>query len=239
MTHTEMLINGANQLNINLTTSSAEAMLKFMDFMLEWNEKINLTTITQHDEVIIKHFLDSLTVLATGEIRQNAKVIDIGTGAGFPAIPLRLARPDMKLTMLDSLGKRVNFLKDACKLTDIGNAECLHGRAEDYAQNPDYREAFDVATARSVASLNVLCEYCLPYVKVGGVFMAMKGVEIGEELKVAERAIALLGGRVKEVKNCPLPFSDITHSIVMIEKIKKCPTNFPRKAGKPSKEPII
>ena len=239
MTNEQMLSQGANELNIELTPDIAQAMLKYMDFMLEWNEKVNLTTITQPEEVIIKHFLDSLTLIATVEIGSNSKIIDVGTGAGFPAIPLKLVRPDIKLTMLDSLGKRVNFLKEACAHVGIKGAECLHGRAEDLAQNPDYREKFDIATARAVAGLNVLCEYCLPFVKVGGHFLAMKGPDVMEELKAAEKAISVLGGKINAVKSFKLPFSDITHSIVVIEKIKKCSTSFPRKAGKPSKEPII
>jgi 16S rRNA (guanine527-N7)-methyltransferase len=206
--------------------------------MLEWNEKINLTAITEEKEVFIKHFLDSATCLSTGYIKEGMKIIDVGTGAGFPGIPVKILMDNLKMTLLDSLNKRISYLDEVAKKINFTNTDMVHARAEEAGSSMDYRERYDVVLSRAVASMSVLCEYCMPFAKVGGFFLCQKGPDIKEELEEAETAIRILGGKVREVKEYRLPFSDITHNIVIIEKVIVTPTKYPRKPGKPSASPI-
>lgn len=234
----DILKEGAQGLNIEITDAQINQLIKYKDILLEWNQKMNLTAIEEEKDVMIKHFLDSLSCIQSKYLKREGKMIDVGTGAGFPGVPLKIALPGIELTLLDSLRKRINFLEEVCAETKLEQVDFVHGRAEDIGQSKDYREKYDYAVSRAVAALNVLVEYCLPFVKVGGYFICQKGPQIIEELPDAEKAIKVLGGEVVEQISVDLPFSDITHHILVIKKIKQTPSKYPRKAGKPSKEPI-
>lgn len=239
MNNFQLLREGAKELGIDLSEQQACKLIKYKELLLEWNEKINLTTITEEKDVIIKHFIDSLSCFKVPYLQDGLKVIDVGTGAGFPGIPLKILYPNLKLSLLDSLNKRLVFLQEVCKATALEDVAFLHGRAEDYGNNRAYREQYDIALARAVAELNVLTEYCLPFVKVGGYFIAQKGPAVKEEIVRGQKSIEILGGKVIEQIDIPLPFSEITHNIVVVKKIKQTPTKFPRKAGTPTKKPLI
>lgn len=219
-----------------LTESQQEQFEKYKDLLLEWNEKINLTAITDEDEIILKHFVDSMTILKY--IGDDKTIVDVGTGAGFPGIPVKIAKSNIEVTLVDSLNKRLLFLEDViCKL-NLKQIKTVHSRAEEFGQNKIYREKFDVATSRAVANLSVLVEYLLPLVKVGGKCICMKGSEIEEELKNSKEAIKILGGQIEVVEEFTLPDSDIKRNIVIIKKINKTPNKYPRKPGVPSKNPL-
>lgn len=235
----EILINGLMELNIDPTKEKVNKLLAFKEIMLEWNEKVNLTAITEEKEIFIKHFLDSATCLSTGYIKEGMRVIDVGTGAGFPGIPIQILNEGLKMILLDSLNKRVIYLKEAIKRLDLINISAIHGRAEEAGRVKDNRECYDIVLSRAVASMNVLCEYCLPFAKIGGYFLCQKGPDIEEEMENAVSAIKTLGGAIKEVREYMLPFSDIKHNIVIIEKVSETPTKYPRKPGKPAANPII
>ena len=209
---------------------------KYMKLLVEWNEKVNLTAITEHDDIILKHFVDSLTI--EKYINNGASVIDVGTGAGFPGIPLKIYNESLDVTLLDSLNKRINFLNEVIKELDLEKIKTIHLRAEDGGKDKMLREKFDVATSRAVANLSTLSEYLLPFVKVGGEAICMKGPNVEDELKDAKKAIKILGGEVKKKKKIVLPNSDIERNIIIIKKVKPTPKSFPRKAGTPSKAPI-
>ncbi len=239
MNNVEILTEGARTLGLSLSEHQVQQLMNYKDLLLEWNEKMNLTAITDEKEVMIKHFLDALSCATVDKIKENAKIIDVGTGAGFPGIPLKVYFPKISLTLLDSLNKRINFLKTVCDAIEIKDVQFVHGRAEDFGTSKQHREKYDIAVARAVAELNVLSEYCLPFVRVGGYFICQKGPSIHEEIERGKKAIEALGGRIVDRKDIALPFSDITHNIVIIEKVKNTPTKFPRKAGTPSKDPLI
>jgi 16S rRNA (guanine527-N7)-methyltransferase len=234
----DILINGAKELGIEISQDKLEKLIAFKDIMLEWNEKINLTAITEEREVFIKHFLDSATCLSTGYIKEGMKVIDVGTGAGFPGIPVKILMDGLKITLLDSLNKRVNYLSEVVKMLNLSETKTVHARAEEAGSSKEHRESYDIVLSRAVASMNVLCEYCMPFVKVGGFLLCQKGPDIKEELEEAASAIRILGGAVKEVREYRLPFSDIRHNIIIIEKVAATPTKYPRKPGKPAANPI-
>lgn len=208
----------------------------YSDMLVEWNNKCNLTAILDPEGITIKHFYDSVFPFMALDIPQNAKLIDVGSGAGFPSVPLAIIRSDLKLTLLDSLNKRTNFL---CELTDTleVNADCVHGRAEEFGQKADFREKFDIATARAVASLPELCEYCLPFVKIGGYFVSLKGLNGLEELSNSHNAISTLGGEIVEKKSYTLPNND-SRTLVVIKKISHTPTKYPRNKGQMTKKPL-
>jgi 16S rRNA (guanine527-N7)-methyltransferase len=206
--------------------------------MISWNEKINLTAITEEKEVYIKHFLDSATCLSTGYIKDGMRAIDVGTGAGFPGIPLKILKPDIEMTLLDSLNKRISYLDEVVAKLGLMGVKTVHARAEEAGSNKEFREAYDIVLSSAVAAMNVLCEYCIPFAKVGGFFLCQKGPDIEEELAEARQAIKLLGGEIREVKEYQLPFSNIKHNIIIIEKISETPTKYPRKPGKPSASPL-
>jgi len=233
-----ILYEGLRELGIETNEEIIEKLLLFKDIMLEWNEKINLTAITEEREVFIKHFLDSATCISTGYIKNGMKVIDVGTGAGFPGVPVKIMQGDIYITLLDSLNKRINYLREAVDRLGLRDVQLLHARAEEGGNNKAHREMYDVVLSRAVASMNVLCEYCLPFAKVGGVFICQKGPDVTEELKEAEKAIKELGGELVEIKQFTLPYSDISHNIIIIRKAVHTPTKYPRKPGKPSSNPI-
>lgn len=238
MNNVDILIKGLDKLGIGIDSEKLEKLIVFKDILLDWNEKINLTSITDEKEIYIKHFIDSATCLSSGIIKAGHEVIDIGTGAGFPGMVIKILRDDISMTLLDSLNKRVIYLEDAAKRLTLNQVDIIHGRAEEFGVKQGYRERFDVVLSRAVASLNVLAEYCIPYVKMGGHFLCQKGPSYKEELEEAGKAIEILGGSLERVEEYQLPYSDITHYILVIKKIKNTPTKYPRKPGKPAASPI-
>lgn len=222
-----MLKDLSRKLNIDLTNEQVEQFEGYQNLLLEWNEKINLTAITEENDIIIKHFIDSMTV--SKYFKENDKVIDVGTGAGFPGVPLKIVDKTLKITLLDSLNKRINYLNDVIEKLRFDNVETIHGRAEELSRNSKYREQYDVATARAVANLKTLSEYCLPFVKVGGYFVCMKGSDIEEELSNAKSHIEVLGGKIEEIENFVLPDTDMKRNIIVIKKIKNTDKKYPRK----------
>lgn len=222
----------STQNNIMLSEEQILKFYKYMNLLTQWNEKINLTAITDPLEIIEKHFIDSLTIMTY--IKDNQNLIDIGTGAGFPGIPLNIVNSKMNITLLDSLNKRIIFLNEVIKELDLENIKAIHSRAEDY--NKENREKFDIAVSRAVANMSTLVEYLLPYVKIGGICICMKGPNIEDELSNSKKAIKLLGGEIEEIKNFNIGENE--RNIIIIRKKEKTPTKFPRKAGMPTKEPI-
>lgn len=227
-----------NALGIVLNDTQKQQFDKFYELLVEWNKVMNLTGITEYEEVNEKHFVDSVSLVKAIDVSKIDTVIDIGTGAGFPGIPLKIAFPHLKVVLLDSLNKRINFLNaviDELGLTDI---KTIHGRAEDYAKQAEYREKFDLCVSRAVANLSTLSEYCIPYVKMGGMFIPYKSGEIDEEVSMAKKAIQILGGKLEEVIKFQLPNTEINRSFVLINKTQSTAKKYPRKAGSPSKEPL-
>lgn len=233
-----ILEKGCEELGIELTERQKEQYLLFYGYLIEKNKVMNLTGITEFEEVLTKHFLDSLACVKAIDIKNVKNVIDIGTGAGFPGVPLKIAFPHLEACLLDSLKKRVNFLEEAFALLHLENISAIHGRAEEFAKNKTYREKYDLCVSRAVSNLATLSEYCLPYVKTGGCFISYKSGKVQEEAEQAEKAIKILGGRVKDIVYFNLPDSEIERSLVVIEKIKSTPGCYPRKAGTPLKEPL-
>lgn len=222
--------------DIELNVEQKEMFYNYMNLLIEWNEKINLTAIVEPKEVILKHFVDSLTI--SKYLKDGDKVIDVGTGAGFPGIPNKIYNDELNVTLLDSLKKRTIFLDEVINNLKLGNIKSIHGRVEEIAQNKEYREKFDIVTSRAVAQLNILLEYMLPLVKVGGRCICMKGSEIEEELNNAKIALQILGGEIEKVEAFELADSEMKRNLVVIKKVKNTPNKYPRKAGTPSKEPL-
>ena len=229
----DKLKDKANKINIDLNDEEINNFYKYMNLLLEWNEKMNLTAITEPDEIILKHFVDSLTIKKY--IEKEDDLIDVGTGAGFPGIPLSIVNVG-HIKLLDSLNKRILFLNEIINELELKNVETTHSRVEDFAK--ENREKYDIATSRAVAPLNILVEYLMPLVKVGGKCICMKGSDVSRETSDAEKAISLLGGKIENIDKIVLPDSDIERNIVIIRKIKETPLKYPRKAGIPSKEPL-
>lgn len=227
-----MLKAQCKEIGVILTEEMAEQFMEYKRLLLSWNEKMNLTAITEEKEVIQKHFVDSLSFAEVFSLAPKARVIDVGTGAGFPGIPMKIAFPNITMTLLDSLNKRITFLEEVVKSLSLSDIFLYHGRAEDMGQTEAFRENFDICVSRAVANLSVLSEYCLPFVCVGGTFLALKGPDVSKELEESMEHIKILGGHVESVKKVHLPDSDITHSIVIIKKICHTPSKYPRKAGK-------
>lgn len=238
MSNIDTLIEGSKDLDIELGPKREEKFIKYKELLQEWNEKIDITTIIEDVEVDQKHFLDSLTLVETGLFESSKKIIDIGTGGGFPGLPLKIYNEDLKITLMDSLNKRIVFLQDVIEKLNLRDINAIHGRAEELSITDEYRESYDICVSRAVARLSTLAEYCLPFVKVGGCFVSMKGPEYEEELKEANNAIVLLGGRIKSHKKVRIPNTDIEHSIIIIEKVKNTPKKYPRGGGKPRKKPL-
>ena len=224
------------EINIDITLEQTENFYKFMNLLLEWNEKINLTALTSQEDIILKHFVDSLTVLKY--IKSKESIVDIGTGAGFPGIPIALMYKDNNITLVDSLNKRINFLEEVKRQMNIKNVVTIHTRAEEFGQNKQYRENFDIAVSRAVANLSVLAEYLIPLVKLGGKIICMKGSSVLEEINNSKLAIKELGGEIKQIEEFYLPRTDMKRNVIIIEKVKNTPKKYPRKAGTPSKQPI-
>ncbi|MBE5812537.1 MAG: 16S rRNA (guanine(527)-N(7))-methyltransferase RsmG [Clostridiales bacterium] len=227
MNNKQLLKDLSKKINIELTDDQINEFEKYQDLLLEWNEKINLTAITEENDIIIKHFVDSLTI--SKYFKDNDKIIDVGTGAGFPGIPLKIANKTLKVTLLDSLNKRIVYLNDVIEKIGLKDVETIHGRAEELSRNSKYREQYDVVTARAVANLKTLSEYCIPFVKLGGYFVCMKGSNIEEEMMAAKEHIKELGGNIEEILEFVLPETDMKRNIIIIKKIKNTDKKFPRK----------
>lgn len=228
--------NAFDKLELSLTDKQAEQFLLYYELLVQKNKVMNLTAITEFDDVVLKHFLDSIMICRVRKL--EGSLIDVGTGAGFPGIPLKIMYPDLKVVLLDSLNKRIQFLNEVIQELELTAIEAIHGRAEDYAKQKNYREQFDLCVSRAVANLSSLAEYCIPFVKIGGYFVPYKSGKIQEELESGKKAINLFGGKLEEVKEFELPETDISRCLLQIRKIDATPHKYPRKAGVPTKEPI-
>lgn len=226
------------KLNIELTNNMKEQFSRYYDLLIEWNKKINLTAITEFEEVIDKHFLDSVALGHYLQMENPWSVMDLGTGAGFPGIPLKIIFPQLKVLLADSLNKRVRFLEEVIAELGLKDIRAVHGRAEELARQSEYRESYDLCVSRAVAHLAVLGEYCLPFVKVKGVFVGYKSVGVKEEIVQAEKAFQIMGGRLRRVEEFQLPETEYGRSFVFVDKVRQTPKKYPRKAGIPSKNPL-
>lgn len=235
---TEVLKASAAELGLELTGGQLESFEKFYTLLDETNKKFNLTSITDRKEVAIKHFLDSLTCQLAVKLTHGNQVVDIGTGAGFPGLPLKICQPGIILTLVESLEKRVNFLQDVVASLELKEARVIHTRAEDFCRDKEHREQYDLAVARAVAGLPVLAEYCLAAVKEGGLFVAMKGPKVEDEIKAAKNALSILGGTLEDVINLRLPLVGDERNLVILRKIGSTPLKYPRRAGMPQKKPL-
>lgn len=236
----ELFEKDLKQLHLELSKKQILQFISYYELLIDWNSRMNLTAITEFEDVLKKHFIDSLSLIsAVSDLAQKQyDLIDVGTGAGFPGIPLKIAFPNLKITLLDSLNKRIQFLNEViCKL-ELQDIEAVHGRAEDFAKPDQFRERFDLCVSRAVANLATLSEYCIPFVKPGGFFISYKSEKVNVELEEAKKAISVLGGSFQKNIEFLLPHSDITRNFIVIQKKNKTPLKYPRKAGLPSKEPI-
>ncbi|MBE6085779.1 MAG: 16S rRNA (guanine(527)-N(7))-methyltransferase RsmG [Selenomonas ruminantium] len=235
----EELAKAAAEYGISLNDTQMAQYNRYFELLVEWNEKINLTAITEPKEVAIKHMIDSITAYDEKLFKDGTTVIDVGTGAGFPGLPLKIFCPEIKLTLMDSLNKRIKFLQTVVEELGLKDVECVHARAEEGARNKKYRESFDIAVSRAVARLPILCEYCLPFVKKGGHFIALKGMQYQDEAAEAVKAIKVMGGSQTEIRPVKLPELDDKRAVIIITKTMPTPKTYPRKAGTPTKNPIV
>ena len=236
--NTDHFLSMLAKMNISLSDKQLQQFMTYYEMLIEKNKVMNLTAITDFDEVVEKHFVDSVSLIQVVDLHQRLKVIDLGTGAGFPGIPLKIVFPELNVVLADSLNKRLVFLNEVIDALGLTEIYTVHGRAEDLARMPEYREQFDLCVSRAVANLATLSEYCLPYVKVGGCFIPYKSGEIDEELNNSKKAVQILGGKIEEVVKFQLPDTDIGRSFVKIKKNKNTAKKYPRKAGLPAKEPL-
>ena len=238
MTNEDILRQGIKDFGIEVNDQMVSDLKTYREILVDWNQKMNLTGTEEEKEVFIKHFLDSISAVSNGYIKDGISLIDVGTGAGFPGLPLKICLQNIKLTLLDSLNKRINFLQEVSNTVNLKDVEFIHGRAEDFGKNSDYREQYDVATARAVAGLPILMEFCVPFVKVGGYFVCLKGPNANLELEESKIAMDILGLEFVEKIYIDLPNEELKHNILVFKKIKNTPEKYPRKAGKPAKSPI-
>ena len=234
----QILEQKLGELGIKQDQNQLERFHKFYQLLIEWNKVMNLTGITEYEDVVEKHFVDSLSIIKAIDLSRIHTVIDIGTGAGFPGIPLKIAFPHLRVVLLDSLNKRIKFLDEVIFQLGLTEICTIHGRAEEYARKEEYREQFDLCVSRAVANLSTLSEYCLPYIQVGGMFVPYKSGEIDDEVEQSKKAVRILGGNIKEVMKFELPGTDIHRSFVLIHKEQHTQKKYPRKAGIPAKEPL-
>jgi len=234
----EYMKSCAMEMGIELDEISYGKFIKYSEMLIDWNSRINLTAITDMDGIVKKHFIDSLKIFEFSKLKNARKVIDVGTGAGFPGIPMKIVNDQFEMTLLDSLNKRIEYLKEVCKELELRNINFVHARAEDGAKMPEHREKYDIAVSRAVANMAVLSELCLPFVRQGGYFIALKGPGVETELNESKKAITEMGGKLLEVINVTIKDTDLNHNIVVVEKIGKTPLKYPRQAGLVSKKPI-
>lgn len=234
----ELLKKGIEEFGLIADDKMLDRFRIYRELLAEWNRKMNLTGIDDEKGTYIKHFLDSVSAVTGGYIKDGMSIIDVGTGAGFPGVPLKVCLENTKVTLLDSLNKRINFLQEVCNQLELEDVEFIHGRAEDFGKNPDYREQYDIATARAVAGLPILMEFCVPFIKVGGYFVCLKGPNADLELEESKKAMEVLGIEFVEKLDIKLPETDLNHNILVFKKISETPSKYPRKAGKPAKSPI-
>jgi len=234
----QILEQKLGELGIKQDQNQLERFHKFYQLLIEWNKVMNLTGITEYEDVVEKHFVDSLSIIKAIDLSRIHTVIDVGTGAGFPGIPLKIAFPHLRVVLLDSLNKRIKFLDEVISQLGLTEICTIHGRAEEYARKEEYREQFDLCVSRAVANLSTLSEYCLPYIQVGGMFVPYKSGEIDDEVEQSKKAVRILGGNIKKVMKFELPGTDIHRSFVLIHKEQHTQKKYPRKAGIPAKEPL-
>lgn len=232
----DILLSGSKELGYELDDTMSEQLITYAKLLVQWNEKINLTAITDEEGIATKHFLDSMSALCTDKVQ--GKVIDVGTGAGFPGLVLKIAKPEIELTLLDSLNKRINFLREVADQIGTDGIQFVHGRAEDVAMQANMRGKFDTVVSRAVANMRMLSEWCLPFLKIGGYFLALKGPLAEQELDDAKRAITILGGEVEGVYEAKIPHTDLSHKIIIVKKVRQTPPRFPRKPAIATKTPI-
>jgi len=238
MQYFDIIKTECENIGLEINEEKYNQFIEYKDLMKEWNEKVNLTAITDDKEIVIKHFIDSIKAFEFKRLSDSVKIIDVGTGAGLPGIPIKIMNNNSEVVLLDSLQKRVNFLNEVIAKLNLKGIETVHGRAEDFGTDLNYREKFDVAISRAVANMAVLAEFCLPFVKKGGYFVALKGPAVQEELDEAKKAINVLGGKIEKVIKVNFENSDFDHNLVIIKKIKNTPKQYPRRAGTVSKKPI-
>ena len=234
----DLLIKGCREYGIELDDNKIDCFLRYMELLKGWNQKIDLTAITEDEEIIKKHFIDSVSILQSGVIKEGMTIIDVGTGAGFPGIPLKIVMPSLKIMLLDSLNKRIIYLNDVIDQLKLKDIETVHARAEELSHKKEHRGKYDIAVARAVANLNKLSEYCIPYVKTDGYFISMKGPSVNDEIEGAKNAIGTLGGRLEKVIDIKLPGDDMEHKLVLVKKYKATEEKYPRKYAQIEKKPI-
>ncbi len=235
----DSFLEDLKELNLTVNEKQIQQFIKYYELLIEWNSFMNLTGITEFHEVLKKHFIDSISICKAISLNEVQRLMDVGTGAGFPGIPLKIMFPHIQICLLDSLNKRVKFLQEVISVLDLQGIEAIHGRAEDYALNSNYRETYDLVVSRAVANISTLSEYCLPYVKVDGSFISYKSEKLSEELEHGKKAIHLLGGKIEKQVDFNLPNSDIYRNLLCIKKITSTSKKYPRKAGLPAKEPLL
>lgn len=234
----DLMAKSADDVGLQLSKEQYEKFIMYMKLLQEWNEKINLTAIVEDEEIIKKHFIDSVKAFKRNEFKTARTLIDVGTGAGFPGLPIAIMKSDINVTLLDSLNKRINYLNTVVSKLELSNVTTIHSRAEDGARNVDLRETFDIATSRAVANMSVLSELCLPYVKIGGSFIALKGPSVEKEISDSMNAINVLGGKLIEICEVDIEDTELKHNLVVVNKVKGTPKTYPRKAGLITKNPL-
>lgn len=238
MEYKKLLKESCEEMGVSLNEKQIAQFMQYLSLLLEWNEKMNLTAITEKRDVVLKHFADCLSLVPAVEWNAGMKVIDVGTGAGFPGIPVKIACPEVEMTLLDSLQKRIGFLQEVGTQLGLEGVQYVHSRAEDGGQSAEHREQYDLCVSRAVANLAVLAEFCLPFVKVGGMLAALKGPDAEAELEQAKGALEKLGGKLVKIQDVAIPNTDLSHKLVFIEKTAPTPKQYPRKAGKINKNPL-